>query len=429
MNILSSRAFFLVYSALWRMAHPFLKMSKRLSDGWAERMGDPSAQTGAADVWIQAASGGECRIALAICQALPVSAKGVVTIATWTRQGLDVVEEEKKSVLVKHPSLNILARFAPFDQPDIALDALRKSHPSVVLLLETELWPGFLAACRELGIPVHIVNGRITRSTLCFARLFSSLMKTLSPDSIHATSKKDCKAFARIFPCGASFMPNIKFTQALEALCQTPPPRPEILRAGVPVFLFASVRKSDMTRLPGLLPLLLKKHPEAVVIIAPRHLYRVAAWQETLDDIGLRPLLSSSLSSDEELPPGRVLIWDHFGDLARLYTAAQAVYVGGAFGEGGQNFLEGLSAGSIPCIGPRADNFAWALREDGTGRASLKESGLIFIAQSPKEVAQYMLLQIEKPSAREEVRRAFRQWLEPRLSGANLAAELVCRSL
>lgn len=429
MDSLFSRPFFLIYRALWRTARPFLKKNKRLADGWAERLGVPSAQSGPAEVWIQAASGGESRIAMAICQALPASAEGAVTIATWTRQGMDVVEKERESVQAKHPGLRILARFAPLDQPDIVLEALRKTHPSVVLLLETELWPGLLAACRELNISVHVVNGRITRSTVGFARLFPSLMKALSPNSIHATSEKDRQAFASLFPCGASLMPNIKFAQAFEALSQPLRPRPALLPANTPLFLFSSVRRSDETRLPGLVPLLLEKHPEAAIVIAPRHLHRVTAWQNVLDDIGIPPLLWSAFSPGEELAPGRVLLWDHFGDLAQLYASAQAIYVGGAFGEGGQNFLEALSAGSIPCIGPKASNFAWTLLAEGPGKATLKDSGLLFIARNPKEIARSMLAQLEAPAEREEVRKAFRQWLEPRLNGARLAAELICRSL
>lgn len=429
MKPLFTRPFFLIYRALWRMARPFLKKSKRLADGWEERMGSLPAQADPAELWIQAASGGEARIAMAICQALPVSAAFPVTVATWTRQGLDVVEKEKKAVLDRHPQLSLSARFAPFDQPDIVSGVLRQAGPSTVLLLETELWPGLLAACRELGIPVHVINGRITNSTVRFARLFSPLMKAISPSSIHATSEKDRQAFASIFPCGASVMPNIKFAQAFDALNQPLKARPAILRPDTPVFLFASLRGSDETRLPRLFPLLFQRHPEAVIVLAPRHLHRVAAWREVLDDIGMRPLLWSEFPQGEQLPAGRVLLWDHFGDLAQLYASAQAVYVGGAFKEGGQNFLEALSAGSIPCIGPNAHNFTWALHKEGPDKPTLKESGLLRIARSPQEVGRAMLSQLEAPQNRESVRRAFRQWLEPRLSGAAIAVEVACRSL
>ena len=429
MESIFSRPFFLIYRALWRLARPFLKKSKRLSDGWEERTGKFSEKTGPADIWIQAASGGEVRLALAICQTLPSTRPLKIIVATWTRQGLEVVEKTKDKVLTRHPGMEITARFAPFDQPEIVLEALQSTHPSVVLLLETELWPGLMAACHELHIPVHVINGRINRSTVRFACLFSSLMEDISPRSIHAISETDRRSFASIFPCGASVMPNIKFSLASEAMYQPLRSRPPIFLPGVPIFLFASVRNSDETRLPGIFPSLFMAHPEAVIVIAPRHLHRVAAWQEVLDDTGLTPMLWSKFSLGEQLPPGRVLIWDHFGDLPQLYASAQAVYVGGAFGEGGQNFLEPLSAGRIPCIGPNAYNFNWALIEEKPDSPTLKVCGLLIVADTPKAVARAMLAQIENPRDRGDIRKEFRTWLESRLGGVSIAADVIRKSL
>lgn len=429
MESIFSRPFFLIYRALWRLARPFLKKSKRLSDGWEERTGNIPVNTGPADIWIQAASGGEVRLALAVCQALPSARPLKIIIATWTRQGLEVVENTKDKVLAKHPGMEIVARFAPFDQPEIVLEALQCTRPSVVLLLETELWPGLMAACHELQIPVHVINGRINRSTVRFACLFSSLMEDISPRSIHAISETDRRSFASIFPCGASVMPNIKFSLASEAMHQPLKPRPSIFLPGVPIFLFASVRNSDETRLPGIFPSLFKAHPQTVIVVAPRHLHRVAVWQELLDDIGLSPLLWSNFSLGEQLPPGRVLIWDHFGELPQLYASAQAVYVGGAFGEGGQNFLEPLSAGRVPCIGPSAHNFNWALLKESPDKPTLEECGLLFIANSPKEVGRSMLAQIENPRDRGDVRKEFRTWLDSHLGGVSIATNVIRQSL
>ena len=430
-----SRPFFFFYSLLWRVALPFLKKSRRLSDGWAERLipGDwlspdfPSASgEHNVDIWLQAASGGEARLALSVCKALDREQPLRILVVTWTRQGRDVIEKAIPALAESHPNLKVAARFAPLDRPDIARRAISLARPRIAALLETELWPSLMAACREQGVPVHVLNGRITASTVNFGRRFSSLMKAVSPDGVAAISENDRRGFAAIFPCSTQAMPNIKFDLAAEMLEK--PMEENSFRAEGPVFLFASVRSGEETRLPGQLPLILKERPEACIIVVPRHLHRVDAWKSVLGDIGLAPLLVSEMEENFTLPRGRVLIWDRFGDLPRLYASAQAVFVGGSFGQGGQNFLESLAGGRIPCIGPSASNFLWAMNREG-GNASLEQAGLLRTAHTPKEVVDIMLEQAASLRPQKDVREDFQNWLAPRLGGSAAAVEILKNSM
>ena len=353
-----SRPFFFFYSLLWRVALPFLKRSRRLADGWSERLipedwlepdFSPASGEHNVDIWLQAASGGEARLAISVCKALDREQPLRVLVVTWTRQGRDVIEKAMPALAESHPHLKLAVRFAPFDRPDIARSSISLARPRIVALLETELWPSLMAACREQGVPVHVLNGRITASTVNFGRRFSALMKAVSPAGVAAISEHDRRGFAAIFPCSTHTMPNIKFDLAAEML-EKPMEENSFLAEG-PVFLFASVRSGEETRLPGQLPHIFKERPEACIIVVPRHLHRVDAWKSVLGDIGLAPLLVTEMGENFTLPRGRVLIWDRFGDLPRLYASAQAVFVGGSFGQGGQNFLESLAGGRIPCIG------------------------------------------------------------------------------
>ena len=113
-----------------------------------------------------------------------------------------------------------------------------------------------------------------------------------------------------------------------------------------------------------------------------------------------------------------MLIWDRFGDLPQLYAAARAVFVGGSFGQGGQNFLEALSAGRIPCIGPSAHNFLWAMGTGDPSMPSLEQAGLLRVAHTPKDVIDIMLEQASSTYDRKLVRERFREWLAPRQGGA-----------
>ncbi len=427
---LFSRPFFRLYRTLWTLARPLLRRSKRLSDGWNERLAsadhlptETAAPDGhAADIWIQAASGGEARLAVEICRNFSPASDLRILMTTWTRQGRDVMESALEELRASHPRLRVMVRFAPFDHPDIVCKALAAVSPRLVVLLETELWPGLLAACRERNIPVHVFNGRINSSTAHFGKLISSLMTELSPVAVHAISRYDKQAFSSIFPCTVDMMPNIKFDLAAQALDIPLSSHSSAFRAAGPVFLFASVRQCEETRIPGQLARLYKAVPHAVVIIVPRHLHRVAYWKSVLEDLAFMPLLLSELAPGSTLPRRHALIWDRFGDLPRLYASAQAVFVGGSFGQGGQNFLEALSAGRIPCIGPSAHNFLWAMGIGDPSMPSLKDAGLLHVAHTPKDVIDIMIEQASAVPDRTEVREKFRTWLEPRRGGAAFTA-------
>lgn len=430
---LFSRPFFRFYRALWTLALPFLKRNARLSDGWSERLApddwlepDLPRQDGrCADIWIQAASGGEARLAVVICQNFRPDVALRVLVTTWTRQGRDVVEKALPALRQSHPHLMATVRFAPLDRPDVILRALSLARPRLVALLETELWPGLLASCREMNIPVQVFNGRINSSTAHFGRLFSSLMTDISPAAVHAVSRYDKQGFSAIFPCPVDRMSNIKFDLAAQTLSAPLPSTSSLFKAADPVFLFASVRRCEETRIPGQLARLYKAVPNASVVIVPRHLHRVAAWKSVLDDLAFMPVLLSEMPPGGTLPCRRVLIWDRFGDLPQLYASARAVFVGGSFGQGGQNFLEALSAGRIPCIGPSAHNFLWAMGIGDPSMPSLVEAGLLRVAHTPRDVISIMLEQAASTRDRHTVREEFRKWLLPRQGAAAATARLM----
>ncbi|MCQ2443956.1 MAG: hypothetical protein MJ061_00435 [Mailhella sp.] len=449
-----ARPFFRAYALLWRVGLRLLRRNRRLADGWDERTG---AETSGfrADLWLQAASGGEARIALSVCGSLPSDAAMSILVSTWTRQGRDLVEKAIPGLRASHPHLDIAVRFAPFDRPDIALAALKEASPRLVVLLETELWPGLLAGCRSLGIPVHIINGRITGGTVRLGKLLSGVMRAIAPERVLAVSEADAQRFAGVLGHDSEVMPNIKFDLAAARPLPDSAARLPVSFGG-PVFLFASLRHSDETRISGHLHLIRRHFPDAAVVIVPRHLHRVRPWMERLEDLGLRPVLLSGLGDSSEMPEGAALVWDRFGDLPGLYAEATAVFVGGSFGQGGQNFLEALSAGVVPCIGPSASSFLWAMSASGS-LPSLEEAGLLHVRKTPKAVVETMLMQagadisafagrglvsgilcrmspgcaspLAPAMPKDEVRAGFDSWLEPRRGGSALAARVIMERL
>ena len=96
-------------------------------------------------------------------------------------------------------------------------------------------------------------------------------------------------------------------------------------------------------------------------------MHRVKPWQALLSGAKLPAVMRSK--QEGTIPAGSIVIWDTFGELGQLYQLADAVFVGGSLAPlGGQNFLEPLALGRIPCCGPHLDNFAWTLEPSGEAK-------------------------------------------------------------
>lgn len=438
-----SSPFFRLYTGLWRVARPWLRRNKRLAEGWAERCvpADWMKNEAPVDLWVQAASGGEAQLAVTLLRALPGRAALRVLVATWTRQGREVLAKALPGLKAERPWLTVLVRYAPLDEPAVARRALELARPRVLALLETELWPGLLGACAEAGVPVHVLNGRMTKTSYEWYRIIAPVLRRLPLRGIHAVSAGDAARFARLFdrhaepagpraarPAAVDIMPNIKFDRALDTL--SAPPSVDLaplFRAASPLFLLASVRKEEETRVAPWVGRLLSARPGGAVVVAPRHMHRMDAWMSRLHDLGLRPRAATELEEHETCPPGSVLVWDRFGDLSRLYAVADAVFVGGSLGLGGQNFLEALAAGLVPCVGPSLENFRWALGLDQA--PTLAEAELLHICPGPRAVYDCLLQPVRDPAQRADVRERFLAWLAPRAGGAAHAARLLDAAL
>ncbi|MBR5734136.1 MAG: 3-deoxy-D-manno-octulosonic acid transferase [Desulfovibrionaceae bacterium] len=420
-----------LYGLAWRGAFPFLKRNQRLADGWSQRL-VPDGWAEPADLWVQAASGGEAFLAASLIEALPASSAPCRVLATtWTRQGLDVLVRMQDSLRQKRPDLSVQATLCPLDSPELTLRAVRMVRPRVLALLETELWPGLLLSCAGEGVPVIVLNGRMTekslRNFLRLGRLFPEFWSSVAPAEIAAVSSRDAERFRELFGGSAcksavSVVPNIKFDRAApESLPDASPLRLLLPDIGAhPLALFASVREEEESLLLEALPAFREAQPGMRLVIAPRHLHRAAAWKEGLEKSGFSIAFRSQLEG-QELPLGTVIVWDVFGELMPLYTLAERVFVGGSLAPlGGQNLLEPLACGRVPYVGPFTSNFSWALRPaEGEG---LLGCGLVRECAGAADLAAAM--GSEEPRDPGEVRAAFAAWLAPHRGGLARCADI-----
>lgn len=345
----------LVYTLLWCVTGPLLfACSKRFRQGWPERLG--LHLPAGCDIWIQGASAGECRLTETLMPRLQAYR---VLGTTCTQQGRDVLRHISAGT-------DLTARMLPLDLPPLMWLALLRVRPKVVVLLETELWPGLLMACRMRRVPVVVLNARMSSRSLSGYLLLAPLLRCCAPAAIGAIADADARRYDLVFGTGRAVTTgNIKFDRALTALeadrtATDGNPLSAFIPPGTRFIVLGSVRAEEEPRVLELIRILHTRCPDCVIGLCPRHMHRVHAWQEHLH--GLSWTLRSRLSGPAT--PGTVIVWDVFGELTRAYELADAAFVGGSLARlGGQNYLEPLACGIPVCVGPWTRNFDWVGKE------------------------------------------------------------------
>jgi 3-deoxy-D-manno-octulosonic-acid transferase len=395
-NLIHESAF-AAYSLAWRIALPWLRFHHRLAEGYQQRtLRDRPTQ--AVDLWIQAASVGEAYLALELIKTLSTPTATRLLLTANTPQGIEILNNGYGRLSRDSGLIQAEIRYFPFDKPSIMASAVAVTRPKLMVLMETEIWPGLLRALREQGSKIMLVNGRITDKSLQRYLLWPSLWQTLRPDKILAISAGDAERFRQLFgPDGIEIMPNIKYDR-ISAPSSSAVDKPKIsamIPDGTAFVVLASVRREEEQVVKKIIQQVLAHRPKTVIGLFPRHTQRLVFWQNTLTHMQIPWYLRSTAS--HPVPAGNVIIWDTFGELMSAYRLAQSAFVGGSLAPlGGQNFLEALVSGIIPVSGPSWENFAWVGRE-------IIHAGLLRVADDWQAAAAIILKDLDGPPPREKV--------------------------
>jgi len=410
-----------LYDRVWLPVIPFLRRHRRLTDGFEQRLGNSLPRP--ADVWIQAASAGEAFLALELARTIQARDRVSILLSTHTRQG--------EEILRKHlPDGDSPARqtppeiaYFPLDRPSIMSSVVRAVGPRVMVLLETEIWPGHLLALKRSGCRILLLNGRLTPRSLTRYRLWPGLWRKLGPDEVLAVSPGDASRFKTLFPDSViSTMPNMKFDRmAPPDSTASSTPAAELLPEAAPFIVLGSIRHEEERPTASMISALLATIPGAVIGLFPRHLGRLGAWRTILARAGLRWRLRSELKHAVEA--GSIILWDRFGELAGAYEAAEAAFIGGSLAPlGGQNFLEPLQYGIIPVIGPHWDHFKWVGPE-------VVAEGLLKVAANWQQAVDLLARAVAEKGSRAGVRAAARNYIDARRGGTRRACQSVLKYL
>lgn len=340
----------------------------------AERLGlSPRPERASPPVtWIAASSAGEVAVALPLLEALASTA---TVLSVGTAHG--------RRAASRHRSLLAAPPFhPPLDARPCVATALSRLRPRALVAVETEIWPNLYRACARRGIPVAIVNARLSeRSFPRYLRVRPLIASALRGVAVVcARTEDDARRYREIGAAADRVVVtgNLKFDAA--SLAAREPDLSWARAAGLtvgPWLAFGSTAEGEEAALLDAFEAVRGRHPDLRLVVAPK---RPERWDEAAAMAARRGLavVRRSAFGDagpaREVPPGGVLVLDTTGELARVYRHARVAFVGGSLvPHGGQNLLEPAACGVPVLFGPHVANFrdaADALLAGGGGVAS-----------------------------------------------------------
>jgi 3-deoxy-D-manno-octulosonic-acid transferase len=329
-------------------------------------------------IWIHAVSVGEVLSGVSLARRLKAEYPDrPLVVSTTTITGQALARE-------RMPFADAIFYF-PLDWAFSVRRALRAVRPSIIIILETEIWPNFLREARRREIPVLFVSGRISdRSFVRYQRHFGAFGFFLRPflrrvlSGVTAFLMQSEKDAARIRALGGP-ADRVRVSGNLKYDLEIPAPTPlanwleaEARRRGrAPIIVAGSIVASEEPLALIAFGTLQGEHPRALLVLAPRKPERFEEAAEFIDESHRKyirrsqlavPAPSNAVSQNGEaiIPDDvTVLLLDSIGELASLYRVADGALVGGSLvPSGGHNILEPAAFGKIPVFGSSMENFS-----------------------------------------------------------------------
>jgi 3-deoxy-D-manno-octulosonic-acid transferase len=336
----------------------------------------PAERCGA--IWLHAVSVGETLSSVTLARRLKEAYPDrPLVVSTTTITGQALARE-------RMPFADAVIYF-PLDWTFCIQRAMGAVRPSLVLILETEIWPNFLREARRRKVPVLFVSGRI--SDRSFARYrsylgaFGFFLRPFLKDVLSIASgflmqsEKDAERIRALgAPADCVYVSgNLKYDLELPA----PTPLSNWLEAEAqrsgrsPIIVAGSVVATEEPLALIAFGTLQGEYPKALLVLAPRKPERFEAAAEFIDESHRKfirrsklpipgPTHSPGVSQNGAISEDvTVILIDSIGELASLYRVADGVFVGGSLvPSGGHNILEPAAFGKIPVFGPSMENFA-----------------------------------------------------------------------
>lgn len=308
-------------------------------------------------IWVHAASVGEIVATSPLIKEFRREfPKSPILVSVVTTSGYEMANR-----IIKDADAII---YFPLDLPWLAGHVLRRIRPRVFLPVETELWPNFLRTARKIHVPVMMVNGRISdKSVKQYKHLHSLLRDMIGTVKLFAMqSPIDAEYIMRL---GApkelvTVTGNTKFDQTYTDV--SPEEKQRIieemgLTENDGIFLAGSTHRGEEEPVLQAFKAVRKTHPHARLVIAPRELLRTTEVVHLCRKAGFTVTTRTKLQ--HEVPQGEdIVILDTIGELGKVYSIGDVVFVGGSLvPHGGHNILEPAAHGKAIIVGSHMFNF------------------------------------------------------------------------
>jgi len=417
-----------LYNSVWKIILFFLKKSSVFKDSYESRTSPDYFKK--VDIWIHGASIGEAFVAVEIIKRLNQEHPLKILYTATTAQGLGIMESYCSS-LKFDSSIECNIQWFPFDMPEIIEKIILKTKPGIMVILETELWPGHLYMLKKHEIHTIIINARLSKKSYSRYLKTRFIWNKISPGKIVATSKKDAERYKKIMGRASTIeiMPNIKFDSILldgnEQDLSADSHLKTILPSDIPLSIIASIRQEEEPHMGEIITYLFNNYPDQVIAVFPKHIQRMQALIEQLErlknKLGFNLEIRSKISS--KVDKKTIILWDTFGELKFAYAFAVTAFVGGSLEPlGGQNFLEPLAFGTQIVTGPHLNSFKWVDKE-------IFESKLVFKAENARQVGKFMVETLKNPPDKLKLGKKGAGFIKKHQGGARIAVQLIKETL
>ncbi len=339
---------------------------------WRERFGffpDPGLRN---SIWIHAVSVGEVNAAEPLIEALMARhADRPFVVTTITPTGSERVQHLFGD--------RVFHVYLPYDLPASVRRFLNRVRPRMAVILETEIWPNLYFECDRRDIPLVIVNGRLSERSLRGYRPVWSLARSAlrRAYAIAAQSHADARRFQMLGaePERITIAGNLKFDMSVAAQWRSEGrARREAWGRARPVWIAASTHEGEELLVLRAHMEVLKRFPDALLLIAPRHPERFRAVEQAARHLGL----AVGTRTVDRTPAQQMqcFVIDTMGELMAYFATVDVAFVAGSLVPiGGHNVLEPAALAKPVLVGPLTFNFAEITRTLVRGGGAVRLHG------------------------------------------------------
>ncbi|MGM9428247.1 3-deoxy-D-manno-octulosonic acid kinase [Hydrogenophaga sp. MI9] len=348
-------------------------------------------------LWIHAASVGEVQAARPLISAL---------LAQWPAHAITVSTQSPTGARTLRALWGDQIRhvFAPIDTPGATRRFLDRLQPSMLVLIEREIWPEMLWQCHDRAIPVALVNARLSADSAQFYQRWKALMAPVW-QQLSVVAAADAPSIEHYAALGVPadrlvLTGNLKFDQGDAALRDHLP-----WLEGRPIVVAGSTHEGEEAALLASWPEFARQHPGALLILVPRHPERFDHVAEQVTASGLHFVRRSR--GETPAADTQVLLADTMGELTLWYQHASVCFIGGSLIHiGGHNALEAMACGKPVLFGPHTHHFQELYQDVETcGAGERIDSARLLLRKASQWIRDKALLQRMGQQARDFVLR------------------------